>query len=421
MSVSLSATLLALVGAVAAYPVETGLFSRSCEPGTLVCNGSNQFAICNFASKLEWMNVSAGTRCACSGTICTIETGAAAEAPPIKFTAPEPASVAASSAPASSAPASSAPASSAPASSAPAHSHAPSHTLHTSLPASSSASSPAPTSSHPSSPASSHTSHISSPASPPASSHPSSVTSSHPSSATSSPAPASSTVQPKAPQPTGESKPDNKVEKPHVAGKSYVQTFSGNGEPSQGWPDESKWVDFESMWTANLANTIRNSCAANFNAENNSEQEIAAIKKAIETVSKSSGVDKRFILAVIMQESSGCVRVPTTSYGVTNPGLMQSHNGAHSCANKTPCPDDQILGMVKDGTMGTSSGDGLQQLLAGAGDGVSRYYKAARKYNSGSIAATGALQDGIATHCYASDIANRLVGWSAGVGTCSYN
>lgn len=200
-----------------------------------------------------------------------------------------------------------------------------------------------------------------------------------------------------------------------------MQTFSGNGEPSQGWPDESKWVDFESMWTANLANTIRNSCAANFNAENNSEQEIAAIKKAIETVSKSSGVDKRFILAVIMQESSGCVRVPTTSYGVTNPGLMQSHNGAHSCANKTPCPDDQILGMVKDGTMGTSSGDGLQQLLAGAGDGVSRYYKAARKYNSGSIAATGALQDGIATHCYASDIANRLVGWSAGVGTCSYN
>ena len=55
--------------------------------------------------------------------------------------------------------------------------------------------------------------------------------------------------------------------------------------------------------------------------------ELANMKKAIQSVSASSGVDARFILAVIMQESTGCVRVITTQYSVFNPGLMQSHNG----------------------------------------------------------------------------------------------
>jgi hypothetical protein len=172
------------------------------------------------------------------------------------------------------------------------------------------------------------------------------------------------------------------------------------------------------MWSANLANVIYKSCEA-FGQANNSEDESADLKSAIQSVAKSSGIDERFILAIVMQESGGCVRAPTTNYGVTNPGLMQSHNGAHSCYNVSPCPSAQIIGMVQDGTTGTSSGDGLEQILAAAGSGASQFYKTARIYNSGSIAASGLLQDGIATHCYASDIANRLVGWSAGVSGCS--
>jgi len=39
------------------------------------------------------------------------------------------------------------------------------------------------------------------------------------------------------------------------------------------------------------------------------------------------------------------------------------------------------------------------------------FYRAARIYNSGSIHYTTRLECGIATHCYASDIANRLTGW----------
>ena len=47
------------------------------------------------------------------------------------------------------------------------------------------------------------------------------------------------------------------------------------------------------------------------------------------------------------------------------------------------------------------------------------YYKAARIYNSGSIASTKNLGQGIATHCYASDIANRLTGWATGPSSCT--
>jgi hypothetical protein len=39
--------------------------------------------------------------------------------------------------------------------------------------------------------------------------------------------------------------------------------------------------------------------------------------------STATGVDHRFVLAVLMQESHGCVRVNVTSGGVRNPGLMQ--------------------------------------------------------------------------------------------------
>ena len=89
--------------------------------------------------------------------------------------------------------------------------------------------------------------------------------------------------------------------------------------------------------------------------------------------------------------------------------------------------------MIKDGATGTAAGDGLKQTLSESHatdvsmcvlrldpldlliceltNIMSRYYKAARIYNSGSIAASGKLEDGIATHCYASDIANRLTGW----------
>ena len=187
------------------------------------------------------------------------------------------------------------------------------------------------------------------------------------------------------------------------------QLFKGDGSTGAGWPSDDTWVSFDTLWNINLQ-TLTSSCTQ-FNAENNSDEEIDQIKSAIENVAKSSGVDSRFILATVMQESKGCVRVPTTSVSVANPGLMQDHAGTHDCTNTNPCPNDQILGMIQDGTSGTASGDGLQQILANLKTtGSQQVYQAARIYNSGSIPPSGDLSEGGATSSYASDIADRLGG-----------
>ncbi|KID82980.1 glycoside hydrolase [Metarhizium guizhouense ARSEF 977] len=198
-------------------------------------------------------------------------------------------------------------------------------------------------------------------------------------------------------------------------GNDSYTMYSGDGSTSAGWPSKSRWVSFEDMFN-NYKSTMLNSCAWNGWGPNNSGPEV---------VSKARlPIDHRFILAVVMQESSGCVRAPTTNYGVRNPGLMQDHNGAASCndAGKVhnACPSDTIYQMISEGTAGTDDGDGLANCINGAGrDDVAAFYRAARIYNSGSVSSTGQLQDGIATHCYASDIANRLTVWVGAASKCT--
>ncbi|SMR62262.1 unnamed protein product [Zymoseptoria tritici ST99CH_1A5] len=68
--------------------------------------------------------------------------------------------------------------------------------------------------------------------------------------------------------------------------------------------------------------------------------------------------------------------------------------------------------MIKDGVLGTTSGPGLQQLLAEQGHrDDSQWFRAARMYNGGQIDPTQLLEEGCCTKSYASDIANRLKGW----------
>ena len=47
------------------------------------------------------------------------------------------------------------------------------------------------------------------------------------------------------------------------------------------------------------------------------------------------------------------------------------------------------------------------------------YYRASRMYNSGAIDPSGDLGKGSATHCYSSDMANRLVGWTDSQSGCT--
>lgn len=99
---------------------------------------------------------------------------------------------------------------------------------------------------------------------------------------------------------------------------------------------------------------------------------------------------------------------------------MQDHDGSHTCNENskvsTPCPDAEILGMITDGVAGTVKGSGLAGAITSANfNGVEfaeAYYRAARLYNSGVINLSQDLNKGEgATHCYASDVANRMVGW----------
>ncbi|KAL8728481.1 MAG: hypothetical protein Q9166_005379 [cf. Caloplaca sp. 2 TL-2023] len=174
-------------------------------------------------------------------------------------------------------------------------------------------------------------------------------------------------------------------------GGGYVK-YEG---PASAYPPKDKWASYDALWKQNSA----------LMKHNDSDQEIRWIKEAIETVARSSGVDVRCILCIIVQESGGNPRVPTTNNGVRNPGLMQSHNGV---AFDPARPKESILQMVRDGTEGTRDGDGLKQLYAKYGN----YYEAFRGYNSGSVNKAN-LNDPVgATGDYVQKAANRLMGHS---------
>lgn len=133
------------------------------------------------------------------------------------------------------------------------------------------------------------------------------------------------------------------------------------------------------------------------------------INSAITSVASDSGIDPRVILCVMMQESSGNVRVPNTSSweGIVNTGLMQANHGV---SFDPPNPQGSITQMIKDGVEGTASGFGLKQAYAQYGN----YYMAMRKYNSGSVDESN-LNDGLgATGDYVNEVANKLMGAGAG-------
>lgn len=59
---------------------------------------------------------------------------------------------------------------------------------------------------------------------------------------------------------------------------------------------------------------------------------------AINNIADQYHIDHRFILAEVLTESSGCVRVPTTggeATGIWNPGLLQDYDGYYTCNCET--------------------------------------------------------------------------------------
>lgn len=199
-----------------------------------------------------------------------------------------------------------------------------------------------------------------------------------------------------------------------VATNDY-QFFAGDGSSASGWPNMSSWLSFNAAYE-NARPFFGQGCVGN--VPGNTPNETAEVKEAIASVANVTSVDPRFILAVALQESGGCVRVPTTAYAHGNPGLLQSDQGNGTCNNNgallQPCPWEQIYQMIFDGTAGRPDSVCLVSVLNQAGaTGAQGFYRAARLYNSGpySLENTTILEAPGATRCYASDIANRLIGW----------
>lgn len=197
-----------------------------------------------------------------------------------------------------------------------------------------------------------------------------------------------------------------------VEGKDEFKLYTGQ---ASAFPKKEDWIAFDDMWESNQKLVV-SACSDHGWGDNNSDEENERIKKEIQSVARASLVDHRFILAIILQESKGCLRVKSTTsakYDISTPGLMQSHNGSDYDPEHSK---SSIRQMIQDGTQGTPHGDGLVQTLNKFGNA----YAAARGYNSGALAKSGDLSDALgATTCYASDVTNRLTGWVKAPTKCS--
>jgi len=165
------------------------------------------------------------------------------------------------------------------------------------------------------------------------------------------------------------------------------------------------------MWNNSIP-AMKSACSNHKLSPDNTYEQIGQLWNAIQQVASDSFVDHRFILATVLQESTGCMVVGATNNGILNPGIMQTHAGSSFIGNDAGHEEQQasITQMIIDGTQGTSTGDGLVQ-------GINRYgniYEAARYYNSGIVNRFDVNAGMGATAGYVLDIANRMTGWMYG-------
>ncbi|PNP55749.1 hypothetical protein THARTR1_03969 [Trichoderma harzianum] len=207
------------------------------------------------------------------------------------------------------------------------------------------------------------------------------------------------------------------------------RAYYGDGSTNDGWPSISQWVSFNYIWQVNY-NSIQNSCSQ-YGVPNLSNDEMNDLENAINDIANQFNIDHRFILAEILTESSGCVRVPTTggpATGIWNPGLLQDFDGYYTCNCNTyngvyneygetcgvvdPCPADTITNMIREGAVGTDNGVGLSFLInaaeaQGAHD-AQVFYVASEWYNQGEYSPN--VGGSLNANCYAQKVAQWLTG-----------
>lgn len=197
-----------------------------------------------------------------------------------------------------------------------------------------------------------------------------------------------------------------------TAGQDPANSYQCYSGPATNFPAMSEWVKFDTMWT--------NAVQYALTPIGDTPEEQNDIYNAILQVSQIAKVDPRVILGVILDESTGNVRVACTNNGVENCGLMQSYNGvSYDDIHKA----SSITQMIVDGTQGTSSGPGLVQLFNNI-ETAGNVYEVLREYNSGNINYDNLSDAEGATAAYVSNIANYLKGWNGygdGPANCDFS
>ena len=137
--------------------------------------------------------------------------------------------------------------------------------------------------------------------------------------------------------------PDLRVGGPGYGASHHNYTcYAG---PWRSFPPPAKWISFNYLWQFQVNNALR--------PIGDNEAEIQAIYNGIVQVSRDARVDARVILAVIIQESTGNVRVGCTNNGVENCGLMQSHdplNKSYDPANYQDSITQMVCERILPGT-----------------------------------------------------------------------
>ena len=204
--------------------------------------------------------------------------------------------------------------------------------------------------------------------------------------------------------------------------------YDGDGSAADRWPKMSDWLSFQAQ-ISNLQTVIGQNCPDG--VPSNSQAETTQLVNSILTVGAGTFLDPRWILATVMQESNGCVRVKTNLLNNPKTGVLQSYYGRTSCNHngtlEIPCPAATIQQMIMNGAVAAVDGITLVSALNLATgmfdfEPGQAFYRASRLYNSGPGSLTPAMNGDLgraldgASRCYSSDIANRLIGWTNGNG-----
>lgn len=191
----------------------------------------------------------------------------------------------------------------------------------------------------------------------------------------------------------------------------------GGSDPDTYWPLKNLWITLDDMVAMNRK-VMLESCAQ-YSVESNNDTDINNLRDMIMEVSHDKMVDATFILAIVLQESQGCVRRPnaTSKEGLSTLNGVLLGKGTAKCEGLAACQRSTIREMLENGGSGVPESD-LRSLVAAIEKNTDHnpqhslnYYRAAYVYSTAVANIPARFEDAIPRHCYVSDVANRLVGW----------